>query len=80
MDLQTRKIAFVQEFLAIESEEMIFRLENFFKKEKKAIQEKVFQPMTIAELKRRIDQSEQDSINGRLTEMNDFLAEIEKWD
>ena len=44
------------------------------------MEEKGFKPMTIAELNRRIDQSEQDSINGRLTEMNDFLAEIEKWD
>ncbi len=80
MDLQSRKIAFVQEFLSVESEEVVSRLEKFFKKEKTAIQEKTFKPMSIVELNRRIDQSEQDSIHGRLTEMNDFLAEIEKWD
>jgi uncharacterized coiled-coil protein SlyX len=80
MDLQTRKIAFVQEFLSIQSEEVISRLEKYLKKEKITMEEKAFQPMTIEELNRRIDQSEQDSINGRLTEMNDFLAEIEKWD
>ncbi|PJJ10378.1 hypothetical protein CLU83_3787 [Flavobacterium sp. 1] len=28
MDLQTRKIAFVQEFLSIESEEIVSRLEK----------------------------------------------------
>lgn len=80
MDLQTRKISFVQEFLSIQSEEVISRLEKYLKKEKTAMEEKAFKPMTIEELNRRIDQSEQDSINGRLTEMNDFLAEIEKWD
>lgn len=80
MDLQTRKISFVQEFLSIQNEEVISRLENFLKKEKKINIDKEFSPMAIAELNRRIDQSEQDSINGRLTEMNDFLAEIEKWD
>lgn len=80
MDLQTRKISFVQEFLSIQSEEVISRLEKYLKKEKISMEEKGFKPMTIAELNRRIDQSEQDSINGRLTEMNDFLAEIEKWD
>lgn len=80
MDLQTRKISFVQEFLSIQNEEVISRLENFLKKEKKINIDKEFNPMAIAELNRRIDQSEQDSINGRLTEMNDFLAEIEKWD
>lgn len=80
MDLQTRKISFVQEFLSIQSEEVISRLEKYLKKEKISMEEKAFKPMTISELNRRIDQSEQDSINGRLTEMNDFLAEIEKWD
>jgi len=80
MDLQTRKISFVQEFLSIQSEEAVSRFEKYLKKEKISMEEKAFRPMTIAELNRRIDQSEQDSINGRLTEMNDFLAEIEKWD
>ncbi len=80
MDLQTRKISFVQEFLSIQSEEVISRLEKYLKKEKISMEEKAFKPMSIAELNQRIDQSEQDSINGRLTEMNDFLAEIEKWD
>lgn len=40
MDLQSRKISFVQEFLSIESEEIISRLENFLKKEKKSTQPK----------------------------------------
>jgi len=80
MDLQSRKISFVQEFLSIQSEEVVSRLEKYLKKEKIAMEEKAFKPMSIAELNRRIDQSEQDSINGRLTEMDDFLAEIEKWD
>ena len=80
MDLQSRKISFVQEFLSIESEELIYRFEKLLKNRKVTEEDADFRPMTIAELNRRIDQSEQDSINGRLTEMNDFLAEIEKWD
>ncbi|MCI4443477.1 MAG: hypothetical protein JHC39_08235 [Lentimicrobium sp.] len=79
MDLQTRKISFVQEFLSIQSEEVISRLEKYLKKEKITMEEKAFQPMTIEELNRRIDQSEQDSINGRLTESKDLLKEIKKW-
>ena len=80
MDLQSRKISFIQEFLSIQSEEVVIRLEKYLKKEKTTMEEKGFKPMSIAELNRRIDQSEQDSINGRLTEMDDFLTEIEKWD
>jgi len=79
MDLQTRKISFVQEFLSIQSEEVISRLEKYLKKEKTAMEEKTFKPMTIEELNRRIDKSEQDSINGRLTETKDLLKEIKKW-
>jgi hypothetical protein len=79
MDLQARKIAFVKEFLSIESEEMISRLEKLLKNEKIEIKDKVFKPMTIKELNRRIDQSEQDSINGRLTESKDLLKKIKKW-
>lgn len=76
MNLQARKIAFVQEFLSIESEEMISRLEILLKNE---IEDHTFKPMTVEELNRRIDQSEQDSIKGRVIEHNDLLAEIEKW-
>ena len=80
MDLQARKIAFVQEFLSIESEEMISRLEKLLKKEKATKADIDFQPMSMEEFESRIDQSMEDSKNGRLTEMDDFLAEIEKWD
>jgi hypothetical protein len=80
MDLQTRKIAFVQEFLSIENEEAISRLENFLKKEKKKNFDKELRPMTMEEFNSRINQSMEDSINGRLTESKDLLKEIEKWD
>lgn len=79
MDLQSRKISFVQEFLSIQSEEVVSRLEKYLEKEKISMEEKAFKPMSIAELNRRIDQSEQDSINGRLTESKDLLKKIKKW-
>ena len=79
MNLEARKIAFVQEFLSIESEELISRLEKLLSTQKIEIKDKAFKPMTTEELNRRIDQSEQDSINGRLTESKDLLKEIKKW-
>jgi len=78
MDLQSRKIEFVQEFLKLQSEEVITQLEKLLKKETKKIQPDL-KPMTVEELNRRIDQSEDDARNGRLTESNDLLAEIETW-
>lgn len=78
MDLQTRKLEFVQEFLKLQSEEAISRLENLLKKEKTSDKNEL-EPMTVKELNDRIDKSMEDSKNGRLTEVNDLLAEIEKW-
>lgn len=79
MDLQTRKISFVQEFLSIQSEEIITRLENFLKKEKKVNNDNEFSPMTMEEFQRRIDQSMDDSKNGRVIEAKDLLEEVKKW-
>ncbi|NRS87107.1 hypothetical protein HNQ02_000007 [Flavobacterium sp. 7E] len=79
MDLQSRKISFVQEFLSIESEELISRFENLLKNKNTAFKNTELNSMTISELNRRIDQSEEDSSKGKLTEMEDFLDEIEKW-
>lgn len=79
MDLQTRKISFVQEFLSIESEELISRLEKYLKKEKEINIDKEFSPMTMKEFESRIDQSMEDSKNGRVIEAKILLEEIKKW-
>lgn len=79
MDLQTRKIAFVQEFLKIQSEEVVIRLEKLLKKEKEKFVEKDFSPMPLDEFNDRIDKSEEDFNKGRVTEARDLLKIIEKW-
>lgn len=78
MDLHSRKIEFVQEFLKLQSEEAISRLEKLLRMEKKWDGNRL-EPMTVKEFNDRIDKSMDDSKKGRLTEVNDFLAEIEKW-
>jgi pseudouridine-5'-phosphate glycosidase len=79
MDLQTRKISFVQEFLKIQSEEVIDRMEKALKREKKNISGTVVKPMTLKELNKRVDQSLLDSENDKLTENNDLTNEIQEW-
>ncbi len=79
MDLQTRKITFVQEFLKIQSEEIILRLEKLLEKEKGKMTDSEFTPMTIDELNNRIDESLTDSHYGRLTENSDLITEIKEW-
>ena len=79
MDLQTRKITFVQEFLKIQSEEVILRLEKLLEKEKGKMTTGEFTPMTIDELNKRIDESLNDSHYGKLTENSDLISEIKEW-
>ncbi|MFH6958969.1 hypothetical protein ACHRV1_16355 [Flavobacterium aquidurense] len=66
MDLQTRKIEFVQEFLKIQSEELISQLENLLNRNKKGFDdENFFTAMSVEEFNNRIDRSEDDFKNGR---------------
>lgn len=79
MDIQTRKIEFIEGFLKLKNETVISRLELVLKKEmEKEITENLNR-MTIDEFNHRIDRSMEDSSNGKLTEGNDLITEVKKW-
>lgn len=77
MNLEARKIKFVQEFLKLQSEETVSRLEKILRKEKNASDERVFEPMTQDELNKRIDKSESDFRNNRFKNSAEILARYE---
>jgi len=79
MDLQTKKLNFVQEFLRIKSEEIVDKLEKVLKSERKKEYEKDLSPMTHDEFNRIIDSAESDSINGRLTSAADLKKDVDTW-
>ncbi|MBU2939549.1 hypothetical protein KO494_08345 [Lacinutrix sp. C3R15] len=79
MDLQTRKLELIQEFLKIQSEDVISRIEKILKKENKNLNNEDFKPMTIEEFNSRIDKSMEDSTNGQLIESSKLKAKIDKW-
>lgn len=74
MDIQTRKIEFIQEFLKIQSEELISHLESVLKNKTED-----FIPFSLEELNERIDKSMDDSKNDRVTKTSDLLSEIKQW-
>lgn len=76
MDIQTRKIEFVQEFLKLQSEKKITQLENILRMK----EDTQFQPMSMEEFNKRIDKSLSDSENDRVTKADDLLEEVKKWD
>jgi hypothetical protein len=78
VDLQTRKITFVQEFLRLQNEEIIETLESTLRKKKIDLYELDQKPMTMTEFNDEIDQAMEDSKNGKLINTKDLTAKIRK--
>lgn len=74
MDIQTRKIKFVQDFLKLQSEEMISQFEMLLKKVNKSGLDKEFQPFTMEELNDRISKSEDDFEKGNFKKTSELLS------
>jgi hypothetical protein len=74
MNLEARKIKFIQEFLKLQSEESVSRLEKILRKEKIASEERIIQPMNQEDLDIRIDQSESDFRNNQFKNSSELLA------
>lgn len=80
MDIQSRKIKFIQAFLKLQNEETILELEKTLKKKlSKSTSSENRSSMSINEFNERIDQSMSDSENGHLTKASDLKAKMEKW-
>jgi len=79
MDLEARKISFVQEFLRLQNEEIVSGLEKLLRKRKAELIENNFKPMTMEKYNAEIDQAMEDSKNGRMIKATDLKAKIQKW-
>ena len=77
MDLKTRKLEFIQEFLKLRSEEAVSRFENLLNKEKENLFAENIESMTQEELNARIDQSENDFENNQFKKSSDLLSKYE---
>ena len=75
MDIQARKLEFIQEFLKIKSEEVLSKLEKVLKNK----QDSEFTPMTLEQLNADIDKSIQDFEAGRFKTSNELIEEIKGW-
>ncbi|MFH7017657.1 hypothetical protein [Flavobacterium sp. FlaQc-47] len=79
MDLEARKISFVQEFLRLESEEIVTHLETILHKQKVELLDQKMQSMSIDQFNKEIDQSLDDAKNGRIISAKDLQSKIQKW-
>ena len=78
MDLQTRKLAFIEEFLRLQNTDIIRGLEEMLKKRKSEWFEKKLKPMDLANLHKDIDQAIDDSNNDNVILAEDLKAKYNK--
>ena len=76
MNLEARKLSFIQEFLRIQNEEIIIGLENLLKKRKSEQYENELKPMDLKQFNNEIDQALNDSENDRVIIASELK---EKW-
>lgn len=79
MDLQTRKISFVQEFLRVQNEEIVSGLENFLRKKNAELFETKLTPMSIELFNQDIDNALSDSQEEKIVSANELKKRIKKW-
>jgi len=76
MNIETRKISFIQEFLRIQNEEIVIGLEKLLREQKSEQYENDLKPMDLKQFNDEIDQALVDSENDRVIKATELK---EKW-
>lgn len=79
MDLETRKLSFIEKFIRIQNEDIISGFERLLKNRKAELYEKNLKPMSLEQLNADIDKSMEDSANDRVISARDLKEEIKNW-
>ncbi|MAZ27923.1 MAG: hypothetical protein CL868_12715 [Cytophagaceae bacterium] len=79
MDLQTRKLELIKEFLKVQQEDVILQLEKILNVERKNLDSKKFDPMTEEEFNARIDASMHDAKQDNMISTKALEKEIDSW-
>jgi hypothetical protein len=79
MNIQARKLVLIEEFLRINDESLITKLESFIKQEKKISHERNLKPMSLTEFHEMIDQAKSDSDAGRVISHQDLKKKVKTW-
>ena len=79
MDLQTRKIQFIQEFLRSANSNIVEKFEKMLRQERKKMYEKEIKPMTLQQYEQRIDKAMDDYKNNRVVNARKLKKDIASW-
>jgi len=79
MDIQTRKINFVQEFLRLRNTKLIEKLERILLEDKAKYYEANLKPISIDIFNKMIDKSIEDVKHGNVINAQDLKESVKKW-
>ena len=79
MDIQTRKINFVQEFLGLQNVKLIEKFEKILLENKAKEYEANLNPMEMDEINTIADNSIEDSRYGKVVDANELKEISKKW-
>lgn len=79
MDIQTRKINFVQEFLRLRNIKLIEKLEKILLEDKAKDYEANLTPMSIDNFNKMIDKSIDDAKQGNVVNARELKESVKKW-
>lgn len=80
MNLEAKKLSFIQEFLRVDNEKIINDLVNLLRKSKSEHFEQNLKPMSLEQFNDEINQALEDEKNNRLIRSSDLKQKIQKWD
>jgi len=79
MDIQTRKINFVQEFLRLRNTKLIEKLERILLEDKAKDYETNLKPISIDNFNKMIDKSIEDTKQGNVINARELKESVKKW-
>lgn len=79
MDLEARKLSFIQEFLRLQNEEIVEKLESLLRTQKKEWFEKNLKPMTKAQFLKEIELALQDAEKDNVIEAKSLKEKLATW-
>ena len=79
MDIQTRKINFVQDFLRLRNTKLIDKLEKILLENKAKDYEENLKPMSVDGFNHMIDKSLEDVHQGNVVDARELKETVKKW-
>ena len=79
MDIQTRKINFVQEFLKLRNIKLIEKLEKILLEDKAKDYEANLKPLSLDSFNKMVDKSLDDTIQGNFVDARELKVSVRKW-